>query len=538
VALRVRRDPTTFAVADDCPVACIWAEAVQVAHDPTQVPDVDAAVASLLPGLLEAGWWEMAIYLAWPGQFLPFASYHLEALAWWASIEPGVAPDPLVAAWPRGAGKSSLTAACLALAICVKLRPFMLWLSDIEDQVADKVTSVGTLLQAKRLKLAFPQATARWVDPATGMQVDWRKGRIRTGNGCTLDAAGMDKALRGRLVLFDRPGLIVVDDYEDTTDTAYMRNKRQTQLTASILPMGAPDAAVLMLENLMHPDSLQSQLVDGRADWLQGRRVSGPWPQIRDMETEIETMEDGSTRVVIAGGTPTWPEGRGIEVSESQIRRMGAASFRSEHNHEAVEAEGFYFERKAFRYAGPGDMPSLGVTVCRAWDLAASAGKGDYTAGVLLGLEPGGDVWIMDVARGQLGADEVEELLVETAAADSQRYGRRLKWTAIEQEPGSAGKARAEQLRVLLAPHPVKIVPSQGDKEYRAAGLSAVQLRGAVTLAPGEWRAAYVDEMTLFPFGAHDDQVDGSSLAYNVLAPTLRRSKGSVASAARRTIAS
>jgi predicted phage terminase large subunit-like protein len=533
---RIRRDPDTFEVAADCPVAAILADAIRIAHDPAQVPDIDVAVASLLPVLLKAGWWEMAIHLAWPDAFLPFATFHLEALSWWADIKPGVAPEPLVAAWPRSTGKSTLTAACLALAICLKLRPFMLWLSDIEDQVVDKVTGVGTLLQAKRIKLAFPQAAARWVDPATQMPVDWRKGRIRTANGCTLDAAGMDKALRGRLVLFDRPGLIIGDDYEDVTDTPYMRRKRETQLTASILPMGSPDVAVLMLENLMHPDTLQAQLVDGRADWLQGRRISGPWPQVRDMETEVETGPDGQSRVVIVGGTPTWPEGRGLEVSEEQIRRIGLAAFRSEHQHEATGAEGFYFARSAWVRVGADELPPLGIQVCRGWDLAASAGKGDYTAGVLLGVEPGGDVWIFDVVRGQLGADEVEDLLLATAEADAERWGRRLRFTAIEQEPGSAGKARAEQLRSMLAPHPVKIIPPQGDKEYRAAGLSAVQLRGGAKLAPGPWTADYVKELALFPFGNNDDQVDGSSLAYNVLSPTARKSKGSLASAARRQI--
>jgi predicted phage terminase large subunit-like protein len=41
---------------------------------------------------------------------------------------------------------------------------------------------------------------------------------------------------------------------------------------------------------------------------------------------------------------------------------------------------------------------------------------------------------------------------------------------------------------------------------------------GNVRILRGDWNREYLDEMERFPHGAHDDQVDGSSGAFNRLA--------------------
>lgn len=525
-----------------CPVVQAFTKAIRLAHDPTRMRDVDEAVASLLRPLLEAGWWEMAILLAWPGKFLPFAPFHMEAIQWWTEIEVGVEPKPLVACWPRDTGKSTLTGACLAMAIALELRPYMMWISDVEDQVVDKVTTVGVLLQAPRMRMAFPGAAEPWKDPATGTRVDWRQGRIRTSTGITLDAAGMDQALRGRLIILDRPGIIVLDDIEDRTDTPYMRNKKKHQVTETILPMGSDDVAVIYVQNRIHKDSLMAQQLDGKADWLMNRRVSGPWPQILDMETEVERQPDGSSKMVIVHGTPVWPAGRGLNTSEKQMTRIGLAAFRTEHQHEGIAAEGHYFARDKWRLASPGEMPSGRAKLCRGWDLAGTAGGGDWTVGVLLAFEPNGVVWVLDVVRDRVDAAQLNRLLRRTAAADKEKWGRRLRMHVIEQEPGSAGKRDAERIRdKVFKGYPAKILTSQAGKEIRAKGLSAVQLRNDCVIADDshlpegrQWVEAYIDELALFPFGNNDDMVDGSTIGYNYFDPLVVKTTGQVSSPARR----
>src|SRR5262249_54039895 len=87
-------------------------------------------------------------------------------------------------------------------------------------------------------------------------------------------------------------------------------------------------------------------------------------------------------------------------------------------------------------------------------------------------------------------------------------------------DPGSAGKEVAEDKVKMLAGFPVHAERVTGDKAVRAEPFAAQAEAGNVRLVRGPWNAAYVDELTAFPNGANDDQVDGSSGAFNKLTRT------------------
>jgi predicted phage terminase large subunit-like protein len=55
------------------------------------------------------------------------------------------------------------------------------------------------------------------------------------------------------------------------------------------------------------------------------------------------------------------------------------------------------------------------------------------------------------------------------------------------------------------------------DKLVRASPLEPIFEAGNVLLVRGEWNMAYLDELSEFPSGAHDDQVDATSGAYGML---------------------
>ncbi len=522
-------------VDPECEVARTWAEAIQVAHDPKQCPDVDVACAALLEPLLRAGWWEAAIQLAWPGAYGEPAPFHAEALMWWSSIEVGVSPSAFVACWPRDTGKSTHVKQCLALATGMRLRPYMMWISKIGKQVNDKVRDVGTLLQAPRMKLAFPQASSRYVDPTSGQAVDWREGRIRTGNDVVIDGGGMDEALRGALVRDDRPGIIVLDDIESNLDTKYMREKKLSQITDTIIPMGSDDAAILFVQNQIHASSLMSTLLSGEAEWMADRVVSGPWPQVRDMEVEWELV-DGKKLPVIVAGEPTWPEVRGIDASEAQMRKMGPPAFRREHNHDMEVAQGDMFDRDLW---GTVSAAPSGLVVARAWDLAASEEEdADWTVGALLGADAASKrVFVIDVIRGRWLGGRVEEIIAATAEQDRADYGRCM--VLIEKQPAAAGKRWNERWeKEILASHRVEMMPTSGGKVFRADGYSAAQQKGLLSVVEAEWNGEWVAEHSLFTskgtLGKHDDQVDAGSMAFNFLTGKARKSTGSLGAPARR----
>ena len=56
-----------------------------------------------------------------------------------------------------------------------------------------------------------------------------------------------------------------------------------------------------------------------------------------------------------------------------------------------------------------------------------------------------------------------------------------------------------------------------GDKVLRADPYSVQVNYGNVSLSPGEWNRAYLDELQFFPHGKWKDQVDASSGAFSLL---------------------
>ena len=87
-----------------------------------------------------------------------------------------------------------------------------------------------------------------------------------------------------------------------------------------------------------------------------------------------------------------------------------------------------------------------------------------------------------------------------------------------EQEPGASGKKAIAAHVILIAGYDYEGVRSTGDKATKAKPFSVQVEHGLVYLLAGEWNSPYVSELTMFPKGKHDDQVDASVIAFNEVA--------------------
>jgi len=154
-----------------------------------------------------------------------------------------------------------------------------------------------------------------------------------------------------------------------------------------------------------------------------------------------------------------------------------------------------------------------GTKFVRGWDLAATEGAGDWTAGVKIGRQKNGRFIIADVVRDQKSAAGVERLLVNTTSQDGY-----LCEQSLPQDPGQAGKQQASYYIGKLAGYTAHATTESGDKETRANPLSAQAEAGNVDILEGDWNDTFLDELCVFPNGEHDDQVDGASRAFNTLA--------------------
>ena len=158
------------------------------------------------------------------------------------------------------------------------------------------------------------------------------------------------------------------------------------------------------------------------------------------------------------------------------------------------------------------DAIPAGVTQwVRGWDLAATEGAGDWTAGVKLGKLADGRIIIADARRRQFGPHKRDDFIKKTAEGD----GRGGIKQSLPQDPGQAGKTQAQWMATLLMGHNVHTSPETGDKVVRARPLASQVNAGNVLMLKAPWNDDFTAELRLFPNGLHDDQVDAAARAFS-----------------------
>lgn len=148
----------------------------------------------------------------------------------------------------------------------------------------------------------------------------------------------------------------------------------------------------------------------------------------------------------------------------------------------------------------------------RGWDLAATVSKqADYLCGAKL-YRAGNLFVVADVVRRQIGPAHVAPLIRSTAEQDGASVS-----VVVEQEPAASGKIAANVITSALSGFPVRTVVPSGDKLLRATPFLDQCRAGNVVLLRGSWNDAFLDEVTQFPNGEHDDVVDACAHAFNAM---------------------
>jgi hypothetical protein len=270
----------------------------------------------------------------------PLADHHHQLWQWVWSLKRGTRQPPIVCIWPRGGAKStSVELACVAVG-ARDARRYILYVSGTQSQADDHVQNVGAMLESAPVAAQYPALSERSVGKY-GSSKGWRRNRLRTQAGLTVDALGLDVAARGVKLDEQRPDLIVFDDIDDTSDSADTVRKKITAITQKILPAGSSDVAVMFVQNLVHYEGVAARLAgvaSEPADFLADRVVSGPLPALKGFV--VEKAADG--KWLITSGTPIW-DGQNVETCQRQIYDWGIKAFRAEAQHERTPPEGQAF---------------------------------------------------------------------------------------------------------------------------------------------------------------------------------------------------
>ena len=193
---------------------------------------------------------------------------------------------------------------------------------------------------------------------------------------------------------------------------------------------------------------------------------------------------------------------------------MGNLGFSALYQGRPINKEGAMFNVESIKIIDT--VPPM-VRKVRSYDVASSYGKGDFSVGVLMGIDKENAYYILDIWREQLGTKERDDKILRLAEID----GNDVKIT-LPNDPG-AGKSLTFYWTKMLAGYNVEFIRPTKSKEQRAEPLSVQINNGNFYMARALWNREVLDEFQSFPFDVHDDIIDACSDAFNDL--TTKKTK-------------
>lgn len=182
---------------------------------------------------------------------------------------------------------------------------------------------------------------------------------------------------------------------------------------------------------------------------------------------------------------------------------------------------GLYFKRHWFEIVDPELVPKRMVKICRGWDLAGTPKDDtssekklpDATAGVKMGRDKEGNIWVMDLVYDRMTPMQVERSIKNCATQDGMHTMIRLP-----QDPGQAGKAQVAHFAKLLLGYSFRTRVMTGDKVTRAGAFSSACEHGLVKVVKAEWNDTFLTHLEQFPPEVGSpDIVDASVEAFHEL---------------------
>lgn len=224
-------------------------------------------------------------------------------------------------------------------------------------------------------------------------------------------------------------------------------------------------------------------------------------------------------------GAALWPERFNTEALTRIKTQIGSRAFEALYQQRPSTPEGGTFKRhwwKSYR-----ELPKL-TRVEQFLDSAFKTGVGnDFSVIATWGDDGQGNLYVIDVWRDKVEYPD----LMQIAQRQHARHAHLAPSVPLVIEDKASGQSAIQTLsrplpledgttlpRLPVVPFPI---PAGASKESRAEGVSPMVEAGRVFLPQGaEWAGDFIEEHATFPTGAHDDQVDTTSMAIARLART------------------
>jgi hypothetical protein len=271
----------------------------------------------------------------------PFTDYQEKFWDWgWAVPAEGYV-RPRVECEPRGVGKSTNAEAWVVSLLARKLRRMVGYVSLEEDKAGKHFDSIKSLLESPALLKDYPHCSPK-VQKLRNTAAQWSRDAIITSADAMVVPLSLQGSSRGwKSPVGTRFDVLVLDDIDKLGMSPNLIKKLLELLKGEILAAGDDDTIVLVPQNLIHRDSICSQILDHRADILSDRIFCGPYPLLKNYDAEkvnIEGDRTGAKQWVITHGEAFDPA-ISIEYANKLLNKFGKSTFDRECQQEVWRVE-------------------------------------------------------------------------------------------------------------------------------------------------------------------------------------------------------
>lgn len=331
-------------------------------------------------------------------------------------------------------------------------------------------------------------------------------------NGSEYMAGGLLSGLTG-----NRAALGILDDPirgREAAESETIRNKTWDAYLDDFCSRLIPGAPQVMILTRWHEQDPAGRILpegwDGESGWFDGR--DGRKWYVICLPALADRVDDPLGRKI---GETLWPEW--FSNSHWEPFRRNARTWASLYQQKPTAQEGTFFKREWFRRYRKGSEPKQLHKYISSDHAPAGKENSDFTCVRVWGVDPAGDLYMLDGFRHQETLDKSADRIVGNKEEGITGLIQRYKPFAWFPEDDNNWKSAAGFITRMMRKEGVfcrvePISPHGSDKEVKAQPFQAMASQGVVWIPEGPEGDEVIEQYIKFPAGANDDEVDAGAI--------------------------